>query len=209
MSNTTTLQTARPDSDAYVILDQLDADQVTRADASIRQALVYDLRGKKQITLMGIKWLVLKMSEHGNALQFAGDPECRLERHGESKDDWRWYATVRVRSAKTGFETLGMSEAPYLTGNGEYDAFGRTKAMSKAERNAYRKQIPELEIQTMLETASGSQVEVVGGVAAPKEFERCVCAQPKIGYKIEDGPAAGHNICVGCQGIIIRGARHN
>ena len=52
----------------YSILDNADARQIETADASIRQSLAYDLRGKKQISFAGIKWLVLQMSQHDQPL---------------------------------------------------------------------------------------------------------------------------------------------
>jgi hypothetical protein len=44
-------------------------------------------------------------------------------------------------------------------GKTKYDPFGRTKAHSKAERNAWRKQIPELEITTLLESVKESDTD--------------------------------------------------
>ena len=140
----------------FPILDDADTQQILDADAPLKQSLVYDLRGKKQISYAGVKWLVLNMSRHEQPLTI-DIHEIILDKDGEDKSEWTWYATVKCRNAKTGLETLGASEQPYLQG-GRKDAYGRTKALSKAERNAYRKQIPELEIQAMLNTVDPTQV---------------------------------------------------
>jgi len=142
----------------YQIMDEMDSQQIVQADSTLKQALVYDIRGKPQISYMGIKWLVLKMSQAGQALQIIDMPDVKLEKHDpEDQKSWIWYATIKVRNTKTGLETIGASEQGYGDGNGNYDTFGRTKAISKAERNAYRKQIPELEIQAMLNHADARQ----------------------------------------------------
>ena len=141
----------------FMILDDADSRQIEATDTGIRQSLAYDLRGKKQISFAGIKWLILQMSqkEQPMSIEIVQD---KLDRYGENKAEWVWYATVRATNQKTGLETIGASEQPYQLNNGTKDPFGRTKALSKAERNAYRKQIPEIEIQAMLDAAKPGQI---------------------------------------------------
>ena len=56
--------------------------------------------------------------------------------------------------SKTGLETYGQSESPFIDPfKHVYDKFGRTKAGSKAERNANRKQIPEADLVRMINIA--------------------------------------------------------
>ena len=141
----------------YMILDNADARQIETADASIRQSLAYDLRGRKQISFAGIKWLVLQMSQHDQPLT-VDIVDLHLERYTEDQSSWVWYATVKAKNTKTGLETLGASEQAFIS-NGKIDPFSRTKALSKAERNAYRKQIPELEIKQMLDAAEPGQIQ--------------------------------------------------
>ena len=149
----------------FPILDNEDAKQIEGADAAVRQSLAYDLRGKKQISYAGIKWIVLKMSER-EALSVEIS-EDRLDRYGDDKSEWTWYATVKARNQKTGLESVGVSEQPYLLSNGTKDPFGRTKALSKAERNAYRKQISELEIQAMLNAIDPNQIQKIDAPSQP------------------------------------------
>ena len=141
----------------YSILDNADARQIETADASIRQSLAYDLRGKKQISFAGIKWLVLQMSQHDQPLTI-DIVDLHLEKYTEEQSSWVWYATVKARNTKTGLETLGASEQTFIS-NHKIDPFSRTKALSKAERNAYSKQIPELEIKQMLDAAEPGQIQ--------------------------------------------------
>ena len=149
----------------YQILDDADSRQIEQAENAVKQALVYKTNNNtQQLTYMGIKWLVLKMSERGEALQIPELPKIELVKHDpEDKSQWIWYATIKVRNSATGLETIGASEQCYVDRNrgNQYDPFGRTKAISKAERNAFRKQIPELVITEMLSLVKSSDVEVV------------------------------------------------
>ena len=151
----------------YQILDKADEDQIKNAQNAVKKALCYEITiaGKKvrQITFIGLKWLTLQMSQKGQALEIQ-DSEVKLEKDDPVKQElWFWRAIVKVRNQKTGLETEGVSECPYLErlkdNKTKYDPFGRTKAHSKAERNAWRKQIPELEITTLLESVKESEKE--------------------------------------------------
>lgn len=143
----------------FQIMDEADNEQIQEADKSLKQALVYEVRGKKQLSFMGIKWIVLKMSQKDQPLEVIDMPVVELSKcDPEDKTTWVWYCTIKVRNLKTGMVTVGASETTWLIKNkdgyGEYDTFGRTKAISKAERNAYRKQIPEIEINAMLNSVA-------------------------------------------------------
>ena len=89
------------------------------------------------------------MSQKGQALQVLED-ECNLV-------DGVWYAKMKVKNIKTQHETVGYAQQDdYMdTKDGKKkDSFARTKAFSKAERNAWRKQIPELQIKTFIDVIS-------------------------------------------------------
>lgn len=142
----------------YTIMDNADEQQIISSDDDLRKALAYDLRGTKQITYIGLKYLVLKMSQSEQALEILKS-EVTLDKDDlENKQMWYWRSIVRVKNSNTGLETEGISEAPYFEQN-KYDKFARTKAISKAERNAWRKQIPELEIITLLKNAHGERTQ--------------------------------------------------
>jgi len=141
----------------YRIMDDADNQQIL--ESAIKQALAYSVRGKKQLSYMGIKWLVLKMSQKEQPLEIVDMPQVELSKiDPEDNATGVWYCTIKARNLKTGLVTVGASEATYLS-NGVYDNFGRTKAISKAERNAYRKQIPEIEINAMLNTISPDDIQ--------------------------------------------------
>ncbi len=143
----------------YRIMDDADNQQILKAESAIKQALAYSVRGKKQLSYMGIKWLVLKMSQKEQPLEIVDMPIVELSKiDPEDRTTWVWYCTIKARNLKTGLVTVGASEATYLS-NKVYDTFGRTKAISKAERNAYRKQIPEIEINAMLNTISPEDIQ--------------------------------------------------
>ena len=143
------------DQQEFAIMDDADEQQIINADEALKLALVYKVTvgGKEVVELsyVGLKHLTLLMSQTGQPLQII---DAKMELLGDKVEEKVWYATVKVRNQKTGHESIGMSEAPYLF-NGKYDSFGRTKALSKAERNAWRKQIPEFELKKLLNDALG------------------------------------------------------
>ena len=143
----------------FQIMDEADSLQIIEADASLKAALAYEVRGKPTLSYTGIQWIVQKMAVSGQplALEFLG---CDLVKHDELDHfAWTWYATVKARNQKTGLETLGASEQSFMSrdSNGT-DTFARVKAISKAERNACKKQIPELEIIEMLKSVNPDRV---------------------------------------------------
>ena len=166
----------------FQIMDNADNTQIQNAETAIKQALAYEVRGKKQLSYMGVKWLVLKMSQKEQALEVLDLPCIELMKHGEDQATWIWYVTVKVKNLKTGLVTVGASESPFLSKN-EYDTFGRTKAISKAERNAYRKQIPELEINAMLDTIKSEDIQKLNGSNSSNDTSS---------YNTEPAPVAAH-----------------
>jgi hypothetical protein len=155
------------------LFEKADENQIMNADKGVKEAMVYDMKGDKQLTYIGLKHLTLLMSQKGQPLEVV-QCDVKLESPADTpQSTWHWYATYKVRNQKTGHESVGMSEATYFE-NGKYDPFGRTKAMSKAERNAWRKQIPELEIRELIKSAS-----VDGSVKKFDGFEGQTTEQPK------------------------------
>jgi len=148
--------------------DKADEEQIILADKEVKQALVYDLNGEKQITYIGLKHITLLMSQKGQPLEVL---EHKVELSGDKNlpaNEKIWYAECKVRNQKTGHESIGYSEAPYYGFKGkEYDPFGRTKALSKAERNAWRKQIPELEIIKLMKATDKQGTKVLEETEKP------------------------------------------
>jgi len=135
-------------SSSFLLMDKADEEMITNADKAVKEAMVYKFnvggKEKHELTYIGLKHLTLLMSQGGQPLEV-------LESICEQKNDI-WYASYKVRNKTTGHESVGISECPVYEG-GKYDPFGRTKAMSKAERNAWRKQIPELKITELIKAA--------------------------------------------------------
>jgi len=195
----------KPESSEYKILDKLDEQQIKSADKQLKQALVYEIKGKKQITYIGLKWLTVKMAQGGQPLEIINS-EISLDKDDPIKENkWHWRAKLTIRNQKTGLETEGVSECLYVDNDGHYDPFGRTKAHSKAERNAWRKQIPEIEIIEMLKTAKSEETQTVSDQKPPARGDpaskTCTCPTENV---IVTPDEKG---CSNCQKIISESKR--
>ena len=176
--NENQVEVAKPDE--FKLMDAFDEKQIIEADKEVKQALVYinKTSNKQEITYAGLKHLVLEMSVAGYALEIL-ESHVQLDKDDPNdKKTWIWRAKVRVRNIKTGYESEGLSEAPYHDQfkPGVYDPFGRIKATSKAERNAWRKQIPELKINALLKATSSDRKQVLrvdNGTPIDEELCRC------------------------------------
>ena len=191
-------------SDMYHILEKADEDQIRAADEKVKEALVYEVHGDYHLSYAGVKHLSLLMSQKGQPLKIVNaEVEIRKEVE-EDRATWIWDAKVVVRNDSTGHETVGVSEAPYFY-SGNYDSFGKTKALNKAERNAIRKQLPELQIEKMVQEVR-SKGDRITKVEQPKESTKnttqettqskvvqpiaCVCDEPRI--------SANTGVCLAC-----------
>lgn len=176
MSETTTL--VKSD---FAILDKQDEEQIKNAGEAVKQALCYDLNknGKKtrQITFIGLKWITVKMAQSGQALEVINSSVQLEKDDATDKALWFWRSLVKCRNQKTGLETEGVAECPYLDDKSAYNKFARTIAHSKAERNAWRKQIPELEITSLLKSVKPDEAQSIQGTDAPqtKANDYCHC----------------------------------
>ena len=128
-------------------MENVDEMQIT--DEKLIQKLAYrhDKSGKIELTYAGVKHLILMMSQ---------DKEPQSMEIVEKKiyiDNGIWYAEVVLRNKKTGHETWGLSENP------ANDDFARTKAGSKAMRNAERAQLPEMLITNFIEKLDADKIQ--------------------------------------------------
>ena len=151
----------------FAILDKQDEEQIKNAGEAVKQALCYELKknGKttRQITFIGLKWITVKMAQQGQALEVINSSIVLDKDELNDKHLWFWRALVKCRNQKTGLETEGVAECPYLDDKNTYNKFGRTIAHSKSERNAWRKQIPELEITGLLDNVKPEDSKTVQG----------------------------------------------
>jgi hypothetical protein len=173
-----TTELAKP-AELFKLADQFDERQIQNVDG-LRDVLCYKMHlgGKDhyELSFKGIKHLVLQMSTKGHPMQVT---KRIAEFKGEGKEK-TWYATVTVMNKTTQHETDGDSECPFyeLDRNGNtliQDHFARTKALSKAERNAMRKQIPEAMIVNLINEAANNKVKTL----TINDF--CICEKPQIG----------------------------
>jgi len=171
-------------SNLFLLMDKADEEMITNADKAVKEAMVYEysVAGKKkhELTYVGLKHLTLLMSQGGHPLEV-------LETIVDQKNDI-WYATYKVKNKTTGHESVGVSECPVKDDKGAYDPFGRTKAMSKAERNAWRKQIPELKIIELIKAAlAKGSVKDINPEKTDVEQELGVCHCPFGEMKNDNG----------------------
>ena len=165
--------------------------QIEKADIDIKQALAYTSKGKEQITYIGLKWLALEMSTHDNPLEIVSQETILTKYDDDDKTTWHWQSTIIMRNKSTGYETVGVSENPFLDHNGQYDNFGRTKASSKAERNCIRKQVPELMIVELLQKAKAEgRVEQVGDKENMQKIDNDKPSEKQITYLLKLNPNA-------------------
>ncbi len=147
-----------PEKSAFQLMDEADELQII-SDSNVKQSLVYKVQGKETLSYTGIKFLFQKyIQEKELSVEIIHDESyCKLEKDIEDDSNhWFWRSQFTLKTTRTSedgkiqiIETQGQSESPYKV-NGQYDSFGRTKAFSKSERNADRKQIPEFELTHMI-----------------------------------------------------------
>lgn len=182
-----------------VILSKMDSfDQLQAMDQAFKDKLVYAVttydEKKKQkvtkyeLTYIGIKQLILEMSQKGQAMEII-EGSANVIRTAVDPTDPKtdvWYAEIKHRNKQTGQESWGVSEAfVFPWGNyiivdqktgqkqwneakkkydteykQQYDPFGRTGSVSKATRNSLRQQIPEMAIQLFVERAMKDEKNV-------------------------------------------------
>ena len=156
-------------------MDEADEQQII-SDAEVQKSLVYIAQGKKTLSYTGIKFLFQKWIETKQlSVEIIKDCSyCNLEKDElENKNTWFWRSQFTLKTTRIledgkiqVIETQGQSESPYLVKSNDklnYDPFGRTKAFSKAERNADRKQIPEFEITHMINEIKPENITTLKG----------------------------------------------
>ena len=175
-----------PVKSSFQLMDEQDEQQII-ADADVQKSLVYEAQAKKTLSYTGIKFLFQKLTQEKQlTVEIVNDYSyCHLEKDDpENKEMWHWRAQFTLKSTKIledgktqVIETQGQSESPYIIKDKEYfqgkwtgkwitphyDPFGRTKAFSKAERNADRKQIPEFEITHMINEIKPENIQKLQG----------------------------------------------
>ena len=153
----------------FKLMDAEDEMQMMRSDA-VKQSLVYEVQGKRTISYKGLKHLYPKWLDGGGLSSkiVIEHTYCRLEKDGEEQSTWRWRAQTMIRTECPAtettparyFETVGLGEKGYLGDTG-YNAFGQRTASSIAMRNALRAQIPELEIDKMINNVDNKDLQIL------------------------------------------------
>ena len=135
-----------PELTQFEITERADEMQIVAADPALQNILVYEVKGKRALTSVGVRSLILDMARQGESMSVSNLLMNLDKRDPDDQETWIWYAYVESTNLKTKAQTFGLSEAWYLMRHkdgsiGKYDTFGRTKASTKAERNANQKQI--------------------------------------------------------------------
>lgn len=159
---------------------------------------------RSELSYAGIQHICIMMAQKHNevgSLELVEDPKIEMQKlelvmNGLPRTVTKWYASCKVKNTKTGMITPGISEADVITKGIKkdpatnkkiwdeslksyiyeevYDDFGRTKAVSKAFRNACKIQIPQKLILEMIKIAEEKgQTKTV--VQEPKN-QICLCA---------------------------------
>ena len=152
----------KKDSSIFKLLDKEDEKQIVNVkDFANDSPLIYKVHKNFELSYRGIKHIAILMADRGMPLKLVNS---KVDLIGEGKEK-TWYASVVMRNEKTGQEMEGVSQCSFYDEKGS-DEFARTKAHSKAERNAIRKLIPEYLITKFIQEADKSQV---------KEIQFCSC----------------------------------
>lgn len=167
----------------FELTEQADEEQITEADPSTQEILIYEVRGIKTPSGPGIKHLALQMSQEGQPLQIIDHKMELVKYDPDDKTQWVWQAEATVLNLTSQYQQIGVSEAWYLLRRkdsviGDYDSFGRTKAMSKAQRNANSVHISTEMKQALYATSTPQNTRVMylsggegdgGGSGAPRQ----------------------------------------
>lgn len=178
--------------DFYHVAELTDEKQIMNID-EFKNILCYkdSKSGKYELSYNGIKHLVLEMAAKGMPLEVV-DAKYELLGDGVEKT---WYTSVWVKNLKTGLTHDGHSEAPYYENNGRHplkfvepftkDSFARTKAFSKAKRNACKAHLPQALIIHLVNqaTTKGQTKELKTVHNEPDEMpeeaqDYCNCDKP-------------------------------
>lgn len=137
----------------FAMLDNLDNKQIASLEmyGETDQPLAYEIMGRKSTSVLGAKHLVLFLADsklHGNNAMplrvVVGG--TKFDSKGQGEDE-RWYCTVIYENSRLGVSFEGHGQcAQYLTKKDKskiYDVHARTKAHSKAKRNAIDEHVPE------------------------------------------------------------------
>ena len=138
-------------SNIFSLLEKEDEKQIMNLEQfGNPENLVYSVGSNMQLSFVGIKHIGFVMAKSGHPLKTL---EVITDLQGEGKEEKIWYATVRIRNEKTQQEEIGVSQCSFYDKNGKVDPFGRTIAVSKAERNAKKRLIPEYLITEVIQKA--------------------------------------------------------
>ena len=177
-------------------MDKQDEDQIINID-SIKHKLVYDVKGNKTLSLVGIKLLSNIYCKDNNVSTRYIRHETILEKEDEeNRQQWFWrsevvmLATRNVMYMLNGKELIqkietevhGIAQSTYNNYEGGTDQFAKTKASSKAERNAWRKLIPELDMGNLIQDVPEDKIQYLKSssqnttTTVPSDIKTCTCS---------------------------------
>lgn len=168
--------------DIFHLLESEDEQQIIlETNERMKEALVYQVNWynpktynyekRDELSYAGINYLVILMAQNlKQGIEIVREPKIELLTVDGVE---RWHAMIICRNKVTGLETVGNSEQTVklkqkkkgadgkdVFENGQpvyeynkYDDFGRTKALSKAQRNAWKLQMPAKLILKVIQIA--------------------------------------------------------
>lgn len=174
----------------FEIAERKDELQIMNFDSSLKKDYVYEIQGKPVLSYVGLKHAVILMANNGNPLTVVSE-KTELIKPEEDKLTWFWDSTIVCKNSNTGLETMGNASARAYQGNTLVE-FAKRTAMSKAERNAQRKQLPEQLLANLISEVRGD-VKTTGSQTVKKDLlqdekvcrgdERCKVAPKTLGGK--------------------------
>ncbi len=164
------LEVKKENPTIFELAERKDELQINNFDSSLKEAYVYEIQGKPVLSYVGLKHAVILMAQGGNPLSVVSE-KTELIKPDDDKLTWFWDSTIVVKNSKTGLETMGNASATLYKGN-IMQEFSKRTAMSKAERNAQRKQLPEQLLANLINDVRGENVSVAQQVRGTKSDEK-------------------------------------
>ena len=151
--------------DLFLTMEDEDEKQIMKQlEGQIVTDLFYEVDGKRGLSIAGVNLMAMKI---GGIRVVPGS-----DRLWYDSDTGEYVATVVAENVATNTSSLGSSVQPKnmkrRDGSEVYDHFARVKALSKAERNAKRKVIPEPLCVAYLEFFVGLSRGVKGKAPPPQ-----------------------------------------
>lgn len=179
----------------FELAERKDEMQIMNFDSNLKKEYVYEIQGKPVLSYVGIKHAVILMANAGNPLSIVSEKTELLKPDPEDKLTWFWDSTIVIKNTNNGLETLGNASATLYKGN-TMQEFSKRTAMSKAERNAQRKQLPEQLLANLI--AEVGAEKTVGSQTVKKDLLQTEDYCDQSGTRCKAAPPSASGRCMEC-----------